>query len=109
MVDNGMDQSFWLMSTHGKGNVPLAVVTTLFLTAKFVSMLRGFRVTGYLVAFLFQSFLDVRGFVVVIVSILMGFTVAFRLLLAQVPGECKVVLEDGNILSNDCDGDPLEI
>jgi flagellar basal body-associated protein FliL len=101
------DQSYIVMTNSGKGNVPLAVVTTLFLTAKFVSMLRGFEVTGYLVAFLLQSFLDVRGFVIVIISILMGFTVAFRLLLAQVPGECKVMIEDENVLSNDCDSDPF--
>jgi hypothetical protein len=91
----------------GTGNVPLAVITTIFLTTKFVSVLRGFDTTGYLVAVLVQNFLDVRGFVIVILSILMGFTVVFRLLLADVPGECKVLIEGDNILKNDCDGNPF--
>mmetsp|Transcript_5230 Transcript_5230/g.9965 ORF Transcript_5230/g.9965 Transcript_5230/m.9965 type:complete len:1602 (+) Transcript_5230:107-4912(+) len=107
LMDDREDNSIMLMTNSGQGNVPLAVITTLFLTVKFVSMLRGFDVTGYLVAYLLQSFIDVRGFVVVIISILIGFTVAFRLLLANVPGECKAVIEDDNVLVNDCDGDPF--
>ncbi len=96
-----------ILISGGKGHVPLAVVTSMFLTAKFVSALRGFDITGYLVAVLVQNFLDVRGFIIVILSILMGFTIIFRVLLADVPGECKVVIEDENILSNDCDGNPF--
>ena len=107
LMEDEEDNSIMFMTSSGQGNVPLAVITTLFLTVKFVSMLRGFDVTGYLVSYLLQSFIDVRGFVIVIISILLGFTVAFRLLLAKVPGECKVVIEDENVLMNDCDGDPF--
>ncbi len=101
------DRSFMYVSNAGTGNVTLAVSTTLVLTLKFVSLLRGFEKTNWLVAVLIQNFIDVRGFLVVILSILLGFTVTFRLLLAEVPGECKVHLEDENVLENDCDGDPF--
>lgn len=101
------DNSFVYVSNAGKGNVPFAVITTLALTLNFVSLLRGFEKTNWLVAVLIQNFIDVGGFMIVILAILMGFTVAFRLLLAEVPGECKVTLEDENVLSNDCDGDPF--
>jgi len=97
----------YILIAGGDGHVPLAVVTSMLLTAKFVSVLRGFDMTGYLVAVLVQNFLDVRGFIIVIISILMGFTVVFRLLLADVPGECKVLIEGENILTNDCDGNPF--
>ena len=107
LLQDWRDDSYIFVTNTGAGNVPLAVITTLLLTIKFVSLLRGFDRTGYLVAILLQNFLDVRGFIIVILCILMGFTVAFRLLLADVPGECKVIIEDGNILSNDCDGDPF--
>ena len=97
-----------MVQNSGKGNVALAVVTTLFLTARFVSLLRGFDRTGWLVAVLIQNFLDVRGFIVVILSILLGFTIAFRLLFSGVRGECMAVLdEDSNELENDCDEDPF--
>lgn len=96
-----------MVQNTGKGNVTLAVITTLFLTARFVSLLRGFDRTGWLVAVLMQNFLDVRGFIVVIVSILFGFTIAFRLLFANVQGQCMVELDDANALSNDCDEDPF--
>lgn len=108
LVHDSLDESFiFVSSSGGSGNVPLAVATSLLLTIKFVSVLRGFETTGYLVAVLVQNFLDVRGFVIVILSILMGFTVIFRLLLADVPGECKVLIEDENVLSNDCDSSPF--
>jgi len=74
---DGQDQSYLVMTSTGQGNVSLAVITTLLLTIKFISLLRGFDLTGYLVAVLMQNFLDVRGFIVVILTILMGFTVAF--------------------------------
>jgi len=102
---DGQDQSYLVMTSTSK--VVITARDTLLLTIKFISLLRGFDLTGYLVAVLMQNFLDVRGFIVVILTILMGFTVAFRLLLADVKGECKVALEDENVLTNDCDGDPF--
>jgi F0F1-type ATP synthase membrane subunit b/b' len=106
-VNDREDGSFLLVANSGKGNVPLGVVTTLFLTVRFISLLRGFDRTGWLVAVLTQNFLDVRGFIVVIVSILFGFTIAFRLLFANVEGECIVVMDDANAMSNECDEDPF--
>ena len=40
------DESLFYLSNSAKGYVPLGVVTTLCLTAKFVSLLRGFDRTG---------------------------------------------------------------
>ncbi len=101
------DNSFFSISNSGKGNVTLAVLTTLVLTAKFVSLLRGFDRTGWLVAVLTQNFLDVRGFIIVIVCILFGFTIAFRLLFARVSGECVVELDESSNLTSNCDVDPF--
>ena len=105
--DLNNDNNLFIVRNTGKGNVTLAVITTLFLTARFVSLLRGFDRTGWLVAVLMQNFLDVRGFIVVILSILFGFTIAFRLLFANVQGQCMVELDDQNVLNNDCDEDPF--
>lgn len=101
------DDSYLMVQNSGKGNVTLAVMTTLILTASFISLLRGFDRTGWLVAVLTQNFLDVRGFIVVIVSILFGFTVAFRILFAGVDGECMAVLDESNVLMNECDQPPF--
>ena len=106
-VGDREDNNFFVVGNTGEGNVTLAVITTLFLTARFVSLLRGFDRTGWLVAVLMQNFLDVRGFIVVIVSILFGFTIAFRLLFANVQGQCMVELDDTNTMTNDCDEDPF--
>lgn len=98
------DNNLFIVRNTGKGNVTLAVITTLFLTARFVSLLRGFDRTGWLVAVLMQNFLDVRGFIVVIVSILFGFTIAFRILFAK---KCMVELDDQNVVNNQCEEDPF--
>ena len=103
IVQDMEDNTLLLIQNTGKGSVTLAVITTLFITARFISLLRGFDRTGWLVAVLIQNFLDVRGFIVVIVSILFGFTVAFRLLFAGVEGECIVNLDESNVLHNECD------
>lgn len=67
----------------GDSLVHLAVCTTLFLTVKLLSYLRGFSATGWLLSVLEASFRDVRGFLVILSTILVGFSVAFRLLLAE--------------------------
>jgi hypothetical protein len=107
MLSDDGDGSFFSITTAGEGSVTLAVITTLTLTMRFVSLLRGFDHTGWLVAVLAQNFMDVRGFVIVLIVILVGFTVAFRLLFANVVGDCKVALEDTNTLISDCDVDPF--
>lgn len=61
---------------------------------------------GWLVSVLTQNFLDIRGFVIVMAAILIGFTVSFRLLFANVEGGCHAYLEEENLI-NDCDDDPF--
>lgn len=59
--------------------VPLAVIATLLLTLKLISYLRGFSDTGWLVSVLIANFRDVRGFLLILFCILLGFSVSFRL------------------------------
>lgn len=67
---------------HNNGKVQLAVVTTLLLTTKLISYLRAFNQTGWLVTVLSRNFWDVRGFLLVLLSILVGFSASFRVLFA---------------------------
>jgi hypothetical protein len=67
--------------------IPLAVVTSLILTVKLLSYLRGFGDTGWLVTVLVANFRDVRGFLILLCAILIGFTVAFRLLFGETGDE----------------------
>jgi WD40 repeat protein len=92
----------------GMGNVPLAVVTTLLLTIKLLSYLRGFDGTGWLISVLVQNFTDVQGFMVVLLAILFGFTASFRFLLGNVPGSCTISLDDGDQFEQTCDLDPFD-
>jgi len=89
------------------GNVTLAVITTLCLTMRCVSLLRGFDNTGWLVSVLTQNFIDARGFGFVMIAILGGFTVTFRLLFANVQGDCPLEVDEGGTLEEDCDRDPF--
>jgi len=91
----------------GHGSVTLAVITTLTLTMRFVSLLRGFDRTGWLVAVLTQNFVDARGFGFIMAAILAGFTVAFRLLFANIEGQCGLQLDESGEMENDCDNDPF--
>ena len=69
---------------HTRRNlIPLAVVATLLLTIKLLSYLRGFSKTGWLISVLQANFRDVRGFLVILFSIMVGFSVSFRLLFDQ--------------------------
>lgn len=90
----------------GHGEVRLAVVTTYFLTAKLLSYLRGFSHTGWLISVLTQNFYDVRGFVIVLIAILIGFTVAFRLLFGNTEGSCSLELDEQKKIVQDCSIDP---
>jgi Ion transport protein len=67
----------------GNHLIPLAVVTTLCLTIKLLSYLRGFSSTGWLLSVLSANFYDVQGFLVIVTTIIVGFSVAFRLLFAD--------------------------
>jgi WD40 repeat protein len=91
----------------GTGNVPLAVVTTLLLTLKLLSYLRGFDGTGWLISVLVQSFIDVQGFMVVLLSILLGFTTSFRLLFGKAVGKCFISLDQNDGFDQTCDPDPF--
>jgi Ion transport protein len=65
----------------------LAVCTTLCLTLKVLSYLRGFSSTGWLLSVLSANAQDVQGFLVIITTILVGFSVAFRILFAETGDE----------------------
>lgn len=110
----------------GSGNVPLAVLTTLLLTVKLLSYMRGFdstgenaavpccskgifsnTVSGWLISVLIQNFRDVRGFSFVLAAILFGFTISFRLLLGRVSGECMIALDNNGQIEEDCRVDPF--
>ena len=85
-------------TAHGVGTerlLPLAVVTTLLLTLKLISYLRAFNQTGWLVTVLSRNFWDVRGFLVVLLSILVGFSVSFRLLFSAKGPVCQLGLDPG--------------
>lgn len=66
---------------------PLGVAATLFLTIKLLSYLRGFKDTGWLISVLTANFRDVKGFLIILFSILVGFAVAFRLLFGDTENE----------------------
>ena len=67
--------------------VPLAVTTTFAMTIKIISYLRGFDATGWLISVLSANFRDVRGFLFILFAILVGFSVAFRVLFSEVNDE----------------------
>mmetsp|Transcript_46135 Transcript_46135/g.132903 ORF Transcript_46135/g.132903 Transcript_46135/m.132903 type:complete len:289 (-) Transcript_46135:437-1303(-) len=50
---------------------------------KLISYLRAFNQTGWLVTVLSHNFWDVRGFLLVLLSIIVGFSASFRLLFAS--------------------------
>ena len=64
----------------GESWLPLAVLTTLLMTVKLLSYLRGFTDTSWLISVLAANFRDVRGFLIILSAIMAGFSVAFRIL-----------------------------
>lgn len=64
----------------GESFLPLAVLTTLLLTVKLLSYLRGFSDTSWLISVLTANVRDVRGFLIILSAIMAGFSVAFRIL-----------------------------
>ncbi len=88
--------------------VPLAVITTLLLTMKLISYLRAFNQTGWLVTVLSRNFWDVRGFLVVLLSIIVGFSASFRLLFASSDPVCELELDqETDELVQACFGSPF--
>ena len=61
-------------TTSQSSAIPLAAVTTLVLTTKLLAYLRGFSDTGWLITVLIQNFIDVKGFLLILLVILIGFT-----------------------------------
>uniref|UniRef100_A0A7S4HP16 Ion transport domain-containing protein n=2 Tax=Odontella aurita TaxID=265563 RepID=A0A7S4HP16_9STRA len=94
-------------SVSGSGSVPLGVVTTVVMTLKLLSYLRGFGETGWLISVLSANFRDIRGFIFVLFAILVGFTGIFRLLFGDVPGECTLALDENEDAVEDCNRDPF--
>jgi len=90
----------------GSGNVPLAVFTTLLLTLKLLSYLRGFDSTGWLISVLLQNFRDVRGFILVLLVMLFGFTTSFRLLFGDVQGVCQIQVDTNGEFAEQCSVNP---
>lgn len=88
--------------------VPLAVVTTLLLTMKLISYLRAFNQTGWLVTVLSSNFWDIRGFLAVLLSIIVGFSASFRLLFASSDPVCELELDkETDELVEACFGSPF--
>ncbi len=75
----------------------VGVFGSLCLTLKFMSYLRGFPVTSWLIALLKQNFSDVQGFAVVMFVILVGFTTSFRLVFNSQEKRC-----DNESVQEDC-------
>ena len=66
-----------------------------------------FARSGWLVTVLNQNVLDVRGFLVVLLAILVGFSIAFRVLFAQHSPLCMVELVEDGSLVQECDINPF--
>ena len=108
-----------LLKVSDGGPVVLAAFATFSLTVKLLGYLRGFnntgeiyhplfslndernpliffpysKTTGWLISMLVQNFLDVRGFLIVLFVILVGFTCIFRVLIgpcSNLEVECDV-------------------
>ena len=54
-----------------------------------------------------QNVLDVRGFLVVLLTILVGFSISFRLLFAKYDPTCMVELGETGSLVQECDVNPF--
>ena len=103
-------------SHNSRGVSILHVVNSALLTIKFLAYLRGFEGTGWLITVLLQNVKDMRGFMVILIVILAGFTVIFRTLFDTVEGHCEAILshtdDDGDVsgfaVSSDCSRGPFE-
>ena len=71
-------------------------LTSLF-QKKLIAYLRGMSDTGWLVSVLVHNLHDVRGFLVILLVILVGFTTTFRVLFSTVPGPCDVEFDETTV------------
>ena len=70
----------------------IASFATLTLTYKTMSYMRGFSETGWLSKVLNQNIIDMKAFSIIIIILICGFTVVFRLLMNKLPnGGCDPV------------------
>lgn len=86
---------------------PLAVITSLLLTAKLIAYLRGISDTGWLVSVLVHNFQDVKGFLLILFVILIGFTTTFRILFYDADGGCELTIDENDFLQEECQQDPF--
>ena len=88
-------------------------ITSGLLTIKFLSYLRGFDGTGWLITVLMQNMIDMSGFLIILFVIIAGFAVIFRSLLLNLEGECEIELLDNDgsgttSFENDCNSPPFD-
>ena len=97
---------------ESESSVIIIAVTAFVLTLNFLSYMRGFDKTGWLITVLSQNAMDVSGFMIILLVILFGFAVIFKTLLRTVEGSCSLELssEDGGStgsLKEVCDVNPF--
>ncbi|CAB9511665.1 WD domain, G-beta repeat [Seminavis robusta] len=91
------------------GLEPLAVVTSLLLTVRLVAYLRGISDTGWLVSVLTHNLHDVRGFLLILFVLLVGFTTTFRILFQDVKGPCEIEYDqETSTLAESCEAAPFD-
>ena len=70
----------------------------------FASYVMIITAQGWLVSVLIQNIVDMRGFIIIMLAILIGFTTIFRLVFSNVKG-CAVTFSDTDQLIEECDND----
>ena len=81
---------------NGDAYIFVGVASTIVLMLRSLSYLRGFESTGWLITVLVQNIIDVKPFLIVMSVIILGSSVAFRLLLGKV--------ENGEFCDSNFDG-----
>jgi hypothetical protein len=75
---------------------------------KLIAYLRGLSDTGWLVSVLVHNLHDVRGFLVILFVILVGFTTMFRILFSSVQGPCELDYDETTeTLGETCEAAPF--
>ena len=62
---------------------------------------------GWLVSVLVQNLHDVRGFLIILFVILIGFTTTFRILFGDVDGQCELTVAGDSVIEEDCEDGPF--
>jgi len=87
----------------GTGNVAFAIFTTLLLTLKLSTWIQQHRMAYFSSS---SEFPYVRGFILILLVMLLGFTTAFRIIFGNVEGECVVQVDNNGLLGKACNVDP---